>query len=59
MAHTLRQPEQLRVLANGVRQELVDTLGALGGQATVRELATQLCRPSKCPPMVRANATTA
>ncbi|MEZ5443587.1 MAG: helix-turn-helix domain-containing protein [Lysobacterales bacterium] len=45
MAHTLRQPEQLRVLANGVRQELVDTLGALGGQATVRELATQLGRP--------------
>lgn len=41
----LNDHQQLRTLASGVRQELVDTLAALGGEASVRELATQLGRP--------------
>ena len=35
----------LRVLANGVRQEIFDTIEALGGEASVREIAEQLGRP--------------
>jgi DNA-binding transcriptional ArsR family regulator len=41
----LKDPSQLRVLASGVRQELVDTLEALGGEASVREIAAHLGRP--------------
>lgn len=41
----LHDPEQLRALASGVRQELLDTLEALGGEASVREIAEHLGRP--------------
>jgi hypothetical protein len=36
----------IAVLASPVRQELIDTVEALGGSATVRELADQLGRPA-------------
>jgi len=37
--------EHIKLLASGVRQELVDTLGSLGGEAGASELALQLGRP--------------
>lgn len=39
-------PERIRLLASPVRQELVDTLVALGGEASVGALAEQLGRPA-------------
>ena len=38
-------PEDIALLASGVRQELVDTLAAMGGEASVGELANELGRP--------------
>jgi DNA-binding transcriptional ArsR family regulator len=40
----IREPRQVRVLASPVRHEIVDTLSALGGKATVAVLAEQLGR---------------
>jgi len=42
----IRDPAQLRLLSSGVRQEMVDTLAALGGEAGVASLAEQLGRPA-------------
>lgn len=42
----IRNPDHIRLLASPVRHELVDTLAALGGQATVGTLAEQLGRPA-------------
>ncbi|MFM2044669.1 MAG: hypothetical protein RLY86_3245 [Pseudomonadota bacterium] len=39
-------PGQIRLLRSPVRQEVVDTLAALGGQASVGALAEQLGRPA-------------
>ena len=39
-------PDQIRVLSSAVRQEIVDTLAALGGEAAVSDLADQLGRPA-------------
>ena len=39
-------PAQIRLLSSPVRQELVDTLAALGGEASVAALAEQLGRPA-------------
>lgn len=39
-------PDQIRALSSPVRQEIVDTLAALGGEATVADLAEQLGRPA-------------
>jgi hypothetical protein len=39
-------PAAITVLASPVRQELVDTVEALGGVATIAELAEQLGRPA-------------
>lgn len=44
--HILSTPRQLGALASPVRQEIVDTLEALGGEAPVAALAAQLGRPS-------------
>ena len=38
-------PEDIALLASGVRQELVDTLAAMGGEASVSELSNELGRP--------------
>lgn len=38
-------PEDIALLASGVRQELVDTLAAIGGEASASELANELGRP--------------
>jgi len=43
---SIRDPAQIRLLASPVRQELVDTLASLGGEATVASLAEQLGRPA-------------
>lgn len=43
---TIENPDLVRVLASPVRQELVDTLAALGGRATVADLADELGRPA-------------
>jgi hypothetical protein len=40
----IADPARIRVLASPVRHELVDTLSALGGKATVAQLAQQLGR---------------
>lgn len=45
-AGLVRNPQQVRLLGSAVRQELVDTLAALGGEADVAELAEQLGRPA-------------
>ena len=37
-------PKRIRVLASPVRHEIVDTLSALGGTATVARLAEQIGR---------------
>jgi len=42
----LSTPREVGVLASPVRQEIVDTLEALGGEAPVAALAAQLGRPS-------------
>jgi DNA-binding transcriptional ArsR family regulator len=42
----IRDPAQLRLLSSGVRQEMVDTLAALGGEAGVASLAEQVGRPA-------------
>lgn len=39
-------PRQIRALSSAVRQEIVDTLAALGGKASVADLAEQLGRPA-------------
>jgi hypothetical protein len=39
------RPAAIAALASPIRQELIDTLEALGGTATAAELATQLGRP--------------
>lgn len=39
-------PGQIRLLRSPVRQEIVDTLAALGGEASVGALAEQLGRPA-------------
>lgn len=42
---TISSADDILLIASGVRQELVDTLGSLGGEAGVAELARQLGRP--------------
>jgi len=42
----LSSPGQVGALASPVRQEIIDTLEALGGEAAVATLAAQLGRPS-------------
>ncbi|TCQ01725.1 winged helix-turn-helix domain-containing protein [Sphingomonas sp. PP-CC-3A-396] len=42
----IRDPAQVRLLSSSVRQEIVDTLAALGGEAGVASLADQLGRPA-------------
>ena len=42
----IRRPEAIGALAAPARQEIVDTLEALGGEASVVELAQQLGRPA-------------
>ncbi|QAY75183.1 helix-turn-helix domain-containing protein [Sphingosinicella sp. BN140058] len=42
----VRNRAQVRLLASPVRQEVVDTLAALGGEAGVASLAEQLGRPA-------------
>ena len=42
----VRDSAQVRLLSSPVRQELVDTLAALGGEADVAALAEQLGRPA-------------
>ncbi len=45
-AHLVADPAQISLLSSPVRQELVDTLAALGGEAEVATLAEQLGRPA-------------
>lgn len=45
-AAAIGDPAHIRLLASPVRQELVDTLASLGGEATVAELSEQLGRPA-------------
>lgn len=42
----IADPAQIRLLSSPVRQEVVDTLAALGGEASVAVLAEQLGRPA-------------
>ncbi|NEX91530.1 helix-turn-helix domain-containing protein [Caulobacter sp. 17J65-9] len=42
----LREPAQIRLLSSAVRQEIVDTLAALGGEASVAAMAEHLGRPA-------------
>lgn len=42
----IEDPAAVRLLASPVRQELVDTLAALGGSATIAALAEELGRPA-------------
>jgi DNA-binding transcriptional ArsR family regulator len=42
----IERPAAIALLASPLRQELVDTLQALGGEASVAELAVQLGRPA-------------
>ncbi|WP_369059474.1 helix-turn-helix domain-containing protein [Caulobacter sp. 73W] len=47
MTHRLvRDPAQVRLLSSPARQEIVDTLSALGGEASVASLADELGRPA-------------
>lgn len=39
-------PAQIALFASGIRQEIVDTLESLGGEAEVAEIARQLGRPA-------------
>lgn len=43
---SIASPAQIRLLSSPVRQELVDTLAALGGEADVAALAEQMGRPA-------------
>jgi hypothetical protein len=45
-AGRIADPETIAVIASAVRQELIDALEALGGTATIVELAEQLGRPA-------------
>jgi DNA-binding transcriptional ArsR family regulator len=45
-SRAIKDPAQVRLLASPVRQEIVDTLAALGGEAGVASLASQLGRPA-------------
>ncbi len=45
-SQAIADPDKIRALSSAVRQELVDTLAALGGQADVATLAEQLGRPA-------------
>jgi DNA-binding transcriptional ArsR family regulator len=45
-ASRIRRPEAIGALSAPARQEIVDTLEALGGEASVVELAQQLGRPA-------------
>ncbi|HET9620627.1 MAG TPA: helix-turn-helix domain-containing protein, partial [Kofleriaceae bacterium] len=40
------EPRAIAALASPVRQEILDTVEALGGTATIAELAAQLGRPA-------------
>lgn len=42
----IADPTQIRLLSSPVRQEVVDTLAALGGEASVAAVAEQLGRPA-------------
>ena len=42
----IEEPAQIRLLASPARQDIVDTLEAFGGEATVAAIAAQLGRPS-------------
>lgn len=42
----ISEPRLIRLLASAVRQELVDTLAALGGEASIARLADELGRPA-------------
>lgn len=44
--YAIDDPDLVRLLASPVRQELVDTLAALGGRATIAALAEELGRPA-------------
>jgi DNA-binding transcriptional ArsR family regulator len=44
--HLVSDPAQISLLSSPVRQELVDTLAALGGETDVATLAEQLGRPA-------------
>jgi DNA-binding transcriptional ArsR family regulator len=39
-------PAQIRLLSSAVRQEIVDTIAALGGEASIAALAEELGRPA-------------
>lgn len=45
-SRAIRDPAHIRLLASPVRQELVDTLASLGGEAPAAALAEQLGRPA-------------
>jgi DNA-binding transcriptional ArsR family regulator len=45
-ASRIRRPEAIGALAAPARQEIIDTVEALGGEASVAELAQQLGRPA-------------
>jgi DNA-binding transcriptional ArsR family regulator len=45
-SRAVSDPAQVRLLGSPVRQEIVDTLAALGGEAGVASLADQLGRPA-------------
>ena len=42
----IENPKLVRLLASPVRQEMVDTIAALGGEATIARLAAELGRPA-------------
>ncbi|UXI68453.1 winged helix-turn-helix domain-containing protein [Tahibacter amnicola] len=42
----MESPREIRALATSARQELIDTLEALGGEATVAQLAENLGKPA-------------
>lgn len=44
--HAVRDPKHVRLLSSPVRQEIVDTLTALGGEASVADMAEHLGRPA-------------
>ena len=46
MRSVVERVEQIALLASPARQEIVDTIEALGGEAAVAELAAQLGRSS-------------
>src|SRR5688572_11033854 len=44
MANRITKVREIRLLASGLRQEIVDTIDALGGEASMKELAERLGR---------------